>query len=874
MMDFYTNVDRKGKYLLVRGIKDGQEVRDRIAYQPTYYTLTNKNYGFKTIYGDLLKPHTFDTMYEAKEFCDERVGSNSPPYGYPNPRVQYALEAFKDSVDKYDRNYIRTWYLDIEVTSEEGFPNPMEAKFPITAIAIYDTVGDMYVVYGMGHWDKEHSHLPDDIKDRTFYIKSDNEQQMMDRFLNFLSDHCPNIITGWNIRGFDMPYIYNRLVNIGLDVNRLSPWGFTRAVEFKRLKDMPDDIIIGGVDIIDYMPLYKKNKVKESYKLDAVVSDELGENKSLDTLAMLDVSRTPFSENLSRYHWDETDDPEFNRFARIRAKRLETDLDHPMFSRLVEEEKKAAHQAFITYNIQDTNLVRRLDEKLGLLDTRIMIAYEACINFAESESPVRVWDSLINKELSSNNVISHYSLNVSSDSGGIPGGFVKEPKVGKHGWCLSFDLASLYPHLIMQYNISPETLDKEFLLWPTAPDEEKIRRFLNEDELNKEEGYSYTPSGYRFTNKLEGVVPRLMKKMYNDRKAFKKQMLKKQKAGEDSTIENLKQYVLKILLNSGYGALTNKYLRWFDLRLGSSITLSGQYIIQLAEKTINEWMNKVLETEGKDYIIAIDTDSNYVNFQPFVDKYLSDKDHDVIVDYLDKVAEKKVQEVLERAFLRSKDYTGAFMQKMVMEREAIASTAFWTAKKRYAMRYHDMEGIRKTATKIQGLEAIRSSTPIVCRKPLLELIDIILMQDEECVRRYIKDFKNQFMQMSPKDIAMPRTVNNLRKYTQSDGFMKSTPPHVRGAIQFNRLLKEHDLTNTWESMKEGEKGKFVYLKIPNNTNSDVLSFVVDIPEEFDVEKYIDMEKMFEKTILAPVEAILDPLKWSIEKKMTLDDFFQ
>ena len=464
MMDFYTNVSRKGKFLLIRGIKNGQEHRDRVCYSPIYYTNTPEETGFKTIYGDNLKPHRFDTMYDGKNFCDSRKGTNSPAYGFPNPKAQYTLENFKDSTDKYEKKFIRVWYLDIEVTSEEGFPDPKDAKYPITAITVYDSVNNIFVSYGLGDWDRGNASLPD-IEEDIYYIKCQSEQQLLDKFLQYWRVHCPNIITGWNIETFDMPYIHNRITNLGMNPARMSPWEFTEIREIKTRQGLRYAVNISGVDILDYMPIYKKNKVKDSYKLDNVAFDELGEQKSLSTVAMLDVSRTPFTDQLSKNSYELVGDPEFDKFAKIRSKRLEMEVVPDI---LVEEERKSAHQAFITYNIQDTNLVKRLDEKLGLLDTRIMIAYEACINFEESESPVRVWDSLINKELYQNNIVPHYS-SAGGESGGIPGGFVKEPKRGKHGWCLSFDLASLYPHLIMQYNISPETLDKDYSLWPKQP---------------------------------------------------------------------------------------------------------------------------------------------------------------------------------------------------------------------------------------------------------------------------------------------------------------------------------------------------------------------------------------------------------------------
>ena len=881
-LDFYTNVKKRGNHLLVRGIKDGHEVRFKVKYSPTYYTKTNKNSEFKTIYGENLNPVPQESMRDAMDFAKSLQNTNSPVYGFPFPQAQFTLEEYRDSVDKYDKNYIRVFNFDIEVSAEGGFPDPMEAPAPITAISLYDSVDDRFVSFGLGFWDPNESELDPEILEKTVYIECKSEKDLLSKFITYWRKYTPNIITGWNIEGFDLPYLYNRLKNLGFNPMNLSPWSYLTTKEFITPRGLQQRISIFGCDVIDYISIYKKNKVQESYRLDFVSQVELGEKKSLPTNVMLDMSRTPFTDKMSNMAYHDEGDEEFNKFAKVRNERLaiqqsnnaNKDLEAKI---LYKQEKQLAFQAFISYNIQDVNLVKKLDDKMGLLDAQIMIAYEACLNYEDVQSPVRTWDSLINKDLWLNNIIPPYSKPKSS-AVHIPGGYVKEPLIGKHGWCISFDLNSLYPHLIMQSNISPETLDAEYVLYPGMPDEERVQKFLNKEEFNSDPKYAVAASGYRFTKEKEGVIPRLMREMYEDRKAFKKQMIQKQKKGQDATREHLKQYVLKILLNSGYGALNNPYFRWFDDRLGKSITLSGQYAIQVAEKSINQWMNKALGTTNKDYIIAIDTDSNYVNFQPLVDKFFSNKTKDEIVDILDKIASEKVQEALNKGYNESADYMNSYDQKMVMEREAIASSAFWTAKKRYAMCVWDMEGVRmpsdKPKIKIQGLEAIRSSTPYVCRKPLLEIIDRVLLDTEESCQKYIKEFKDEFMTYSVEEIAMPRTINNLKKYGLADGFQKGTPPHVRGAIQFNRLLEHHGLQNIWEPIMDGEKGKFLYLKVPNNTKTDVISFTTLIPEEFDISKYVDMEKMFEKVIIDPVIGIFEPLGWSVEKRTTLESFFE
>ena len=828
MTEYYTHIQTKGDYMMIRGVRNGKEFRTNFKYEPTLFVEHHKDYAWTNIYGQNVKPITFETIKEAKTFADDHKDSNLKLYGFPNFASQYAMENYSDSVNHWKREEIRIFNIDIEVTSTEGFPEATEANYPITAIGIHDSIADRFIVFGDGKWEREKCELDPEVADKIRYIQCKDERELLTKFTQYWSTFPPIIITGWNVEGFDLPYIWNRFERLGMNPKKLSPWNAGNKKEIPTQNGIGHVCIFDGINVIDYMRLYKKNHVQESYRLDFIGQVELGERK-------LDYSEV---QGLHGLYFEN-------------------------------------YQKFIDYNVQDVNLVKRLDEKLGLIDAQIMIAYEACFNFEDVQSPVRTWDSLINKELWANRQVPHYHLS-RDESVSIPGGFVKTPQVGKHGWCMSFDLNSLYPHLIMQFNISPETINNEFRLWPMSGPEERVQKMLAKESLGSvPENHSISASGYAFSNEFEGIIPRLMSRMYNDRKKFKKQMIEKQKRGEDATLEHLRQLVMKLLLNSGYGALVNKYFRWFDRRMGESITLSGQLVIQTAERELNAWMNKVLKTSGKDYVIAIDTDSNYINMQPLVDRMFPNKTESEIVDILDKIAEEQIQKVLDCGFDETATYLNAYAQKMVMEREAIASTAVWTAKKRYAMAVYDMEGVRmkEPKIKIQGLEAIRSSTPQVCRQPLMDLIKMILLTDESSVQTYINNFRDKFNSFEPSDIAFPRTMNNISKMTQKEGFRKGTPPHIRGAITYNRLVKKLELDKEFEMMKNGEKGKFIWLMEPNNVGGDVISFPSYLPVEFNVEQYINKNKMFEKIILDPINSILEPIGWTAEKINTLEDFF-
>lgn len=830
MNTYYTHVQRVGDNMCLRGIKDGQPFKDRVPYDASVYIECDQETGFKNIKGHNLKPLTFSRLQECFEFCRQQRDTNLTLYGFPHYHHSFILENYQNAEKIWNREDLRVFNIDIEVYSAEGFPDPNDAQFPVVSITVHDSKMDKFLVFadGAGSWNHENSELSSELLDKTYYIECKSEIDLLNRFVRYWQDFTPDIVTGWNVEFFDLAYIYNRMEKLGLDVKRLSPWRWVATDTVHTPRGLQQAVKISGVSIIDYLKTYRKQKVQDSYRLDNIAEIELGEKK-------LDYS--------------------------------EVSSLHQLY--------KTNYQKFIDYNIQDVNLVKRLDEKLGLIDAQIALAYMACLNYDEVESPVRMWDALINKELNKDNIIPHYHVDVNINNRSIAGGYVKEPQIGKHGWCASFDLNSLYPHLIIQFNVSPETMDNSFRAFPELSEQERITAMLERKPHGAPKNLTVTASGQCFRNKSEGIIPKLMRSMYLERKTAKKKMIEKQKRGENYSYEELRQYVLKIALNSGYGALANKYYRWFDNNLAESITLSGQLAIQNAEKSINTWMNKVLKT-NKDYVIAIDTDSNYVNMQPLVDKMFPNATQEQLVDIIDKICEEQIQKAISDSYLDMAEYTHSRENAMVMEREAIASSSFWTAKKRYAMAVWNMEGVaykNEPKVKIQGLEAIRSSTPGKCRQPLLDIIKLTLLEDENSVQQYISEFKQEFMNLRVEDIAMPRTMNNIRKQTRKDEtFNKGTPPHVRGAIVFNRMLQKHNLKN-WETIKDGEKGKFIYLFQPNNVGTDVISFSTSIPDEFDCKKYVDKNKMFEKVIIDPVEGILEKLGWSSEKKTNLLDFF-
>jgi len=830
-MHFYTNVQLIGNQVLVRGVDNGKRYEHRDEFYPTLFVRSKKESKYKTLNGESVEPIKPGQVRDCREFFkkyDEVDGF--PIYGNDRYIYQYISEKYPEDEIKFDISQIKLVTLDIETTAEKGFPDVESASEEILAITIQDYTTKQITTWGVKPFVNKQKNVT--------YRYCSTEQQLLSDFINYWMQDVPDVVTGWNIQLFDIPYICKRLNRVLGEklMKRFSNWGL--VTEGKIFIQGREHVTfdVGGLTQLDYLDLYKKftYKAQESYRLDYIAEVELGQKK----------------------------------------------LDHSEFDTFKDFYTKG-WQKFIEYNIVDVELVDRLEDKMKLIELALTMAYDAKVNYADVFYQVRMWDNIIYNYLKKRDIVIPPKIR-SDKNEKYAGAYVKEPIPGKYDWVVSFDLNSLYPHLIMQYNISPETLLDE--RHPTAT----VDRILNEEinfELYKDNAVCANGAMYR--KDVRGFLPELMEKMYGDRVIFKKRMLQAKQAYEKTPTKALEkeiarcnniQMAKKISLNSAYGAIGNQYFRYYKLANAEAITLSGQVSIRWIESKMNEYLNKLLQTTEEDYVIASDTDSIYLNLGPLVDKFFASKSSDkvAIVSLLNKICEEKFEPYIDQCYQNLATYVSAYDQKMQMKRENIADRGIWTAKKRYILNVWDSEGVRYEDPKLKmmGIEAVKSSTPAPCRKMIKDALKLMMTGTEEDVIEFIDKSRAEFKQLPPEDISFPRSASDVVKYKSSSMiYIKGTPIHIRGALLFNHYVKKNKLDNKYSLIQNGEKIKFCYLKKPNTLHENVISFIQEFPKELNIDKYVDYDLQFEKSFVEPMKAILDAIGWNVEKTINLELFF-
>ena len=823
-MTYYTNVTLLGDSILCRGYEDGSPISFKDIIKPTLFVPSPKG-TWKTLEGETMAPVRQDGARRAREFIQKyKDVEGFAVYGYERFVYQWISEKYPGEI-RFDLKDMRIYTIDIEVECENGFPDTEAAAEKILLITIKDFATGKFITWGTREYHGENEY-------RVF----SDEQDMLTDFIQFWVHNTPDIITGWNCNLYDIPYICRRIDRILGDkwMKSLSPWNKVnmREVYIRGRKNLAYDIL--GVSILDYLDLYQKFTYtnQESYRLDHIATVELGEKK-------LDHSEY---ENFKAFYTNDWD-------------------------------------KFVEYNIHDVELVDRLEQKMKLLELAVTMAFDAKVNFEDVYSQVRMWDTLIYNYLKERKICVPPKQEAKKDDK-YAGAYVKEPKPGLYNWVASFDLNSLYPHLIMQYNISPETLAER-----RHPDA-SVEGLLSQ-QVRISGDYAVCANGAQYRKDIHGFLPEMMQRIYDDRTIYKKKMLAAKRMYEvepnpslqrDISAFNNIQMARKIQLNSAYGAIGNQYFRYYNLSNAEAITLSGQVSIRWIEGKMNTYLNKVLKTEDTDYVIASDTDSIYLNLGPLVETVFEgrEKSDQSIVRFLTKVCDVELEKYIQNSYEELATYVNAYDQKMIMKRENIANKGIWTAKKRYILNVWNSEGVQYNEPKLKmmGIEAVKSSTPASCRVAIKEALNVIMNGTEDDVQQYISGFRNKFESLPPEDIAFPRGCNNLAKFTSPNAiYTKGTPIHVRGALLYNFHAKKNKITHKYPLIQEGEKVKFLYLRTPNMIQENVVSFFQTLPKEFGLDKSIDYDLQFQKSFLDPLQVILDTINWKAEKIATLEDLF-
>jgi len=870
---FYTNVTAHGNFIYYRGIENGRRVQRKIPYAPTLFMPSNIPdipVKWKTLQGYPVEPKVFESIYAAKEHIKRYEDVEGfTIYGQQNFATAFIAEQHPEEVMEWDIAHVVTAYIDIEVDTEHRMPDVDTCLNPVTAITVKFSNDPQYHVFGCGNYTPHRADI--------HWVPCGQEIDLLAAFLELWRDKAPDIVTGWSVKTFDIPYLVGRICSVLSEEQAkwLSPWGkVSRREEKSKFGKPVTTYQLLGISMLDYFQLYNKYAPKsnqESYKLDYIAHVELGERK-------VNYEEYETLHNLYRDNF----------------------------------------QKFIEYNIHDVELVEKLNDKGRLIDMAVLLAYDNKTNYEDAFFQVRMWDAITYNHLHRKGIVIPPKKGEEKEEA-YEGAYVKDPQTGLFEWLMSLDLDSLYPHLIMQYNMSPETLieperytpEMKAVLAQGISVEALLQKKIDLDGLV---GCTMTPNGQFFDTTRVGFLAEIMSTMYAARVHYKSKQIELEKEREEcmddvrkkelglliSKFKNL-QLAKKVGLNSAYGAMGSEYFRFFDIRIAEGVTLAGQLGIRWIANCLNEFLNGLLKTVNKDYVVASDTDSVYLHLAPLVRKVFKDTtDTNKVIDFLDKVFKEKIKGIIEMSYTELAEYTHAYAQKMRMKRESLANKGIWTAKKRYILNVWDSEGIRYKKPKmvIHGLEAIKSSTPGACRVKIKEALTIIMNGTEDELITHIETFRVAFKTLPIADIAFPRGMNDLEK-SESDGkrrkveaslafeeplegdgknwdrriYDDKTAIHVKGALVYNRFLKQMNLDTQYEMLKSGEKLKFVYLKEPNIFREPVMSFLVRVPKEFHLETCVDYDLMFTKAFLDPLNIVLKSIGWHSERTSSLEDFF-
>jgi len=725
----------------------------------------------------------------------------------------------------------REMNFDIETEILQGFPDWKNPVNKITAIAWHEKLADEYCVLVLD----ENSRVQDSVNDNVEIISFATEEALLETFIEKYQQIQPHILTGWNIEGFDIPYLLNRITRVlgGGAERALSPVGVINY------REGLDKWFIEGVSILDYMLLYKKFTMGErpSYRLDAIGKFEV------------DLGKVEYEGNL-----DDLFESDINKY--------------------------------IDYNLNDVEIVKRLDEKLKFIDLCRAICHKGHIPYQQIHITSAYLEGAILTHTRKLGVVTkNKPYNVVKENK-FSGAFVKVPEPGRYEWIYDLDLTSLYPSIIMTLNISPETKVGIFTdfnsddfragkerTW-TLDIGGKFRQLNTGEVLEflKAEKCSIASNGTMFKTDKSGLIPSILDRWFGERVEYKNLRKKYEKEGDDAKVAyfDQMQYTTKILLNSMYGVLGNKTFRFFDIDNAEAVTLTGQQLIKATGEFGSKFYNDELGTKDKDYCIYTDTDSVFFSAKPLIEKrypHIDMTDNKAMSKAILPVAEE-VQEFINKMYnLYASRIHNVDKHRFDIKQELISRAGIWIAKKRYAQWVINQEGHPVDKLDVKGIDVVRSNFPTAMRKFLADVLQGILEnKTQHAIDEMILDFKSDMKKMETGDIAKSTGVKNIEKYIfKDDGTIelsKGAPAHVKAAVAYNNMLRRTNTTQLGE-IRSGDKIKWVYLK-QNSYGLDAIAFKnyddPDIVLKF-INNYIDYDRIFTRELHNKLEAFYSAMKW-------------
>jgi len=818
---------------------NGTRIAVDMSYNPYIYTETTLKSDAQSIFETPLRKKLFkDTRHRnnyIKECGTNRVFENI------RPEQQFLIDTFwkKNEELEFTQHPLKIHYIDIEVYCPDVFPTPDEAAQPINIITVYDSIDKRFYTWGT-------SRLEKNIKDCD-YVFCQTEQQLLECYLNYVCRSQPDIISGWNSEGFDIPYIVNRCVRIlGEDsIKKLSPVEniYSRMMTGAFGKEQ-QRWYISGVSCVDYLDIYKKFSIglRESYKLDAIAELELGSRK-------VDYGNTNLS-SLADEDW----------------------------------------QTFVEYNIQDVNLLVELEDKLRYLELLRMLAYTGLTTIESAMGTLSVITGATVIKARSKDLVVPTFIKDNSNAAKYEGAYVGEPQRGFQHAVISFDANSLYPNTMISLNLSPETKvgrithkDDEFVYLKHVTGKDFKLTHQGFMDFVRKEDIAISKAKILFTQKKKGIMPEIVDGIYQQRvevkKTLKKLLIQLSKmSSEDpdrSAIQrqadqlDIKQFTLKILINTVYGYFGNKHAPIGDPDIARSITLTGQAVIKKSNDILRDYVN-IHGSPGADPVIYNDTDSSYISIDRIMDKIGDDFSTDGIIAKSAYEQAQSVEDHLNEEItkwsataLNSKD------SRFVFKRECMSDVGVFLQKKRYVLHVLDDEGIPVNKYKYTGVEVVRSTIPAPVKPYIKKIIETMMSTESRSETNdvFLKAY-DTFKSLPIEDYSFVMGISDYDKYaTRCNGFVtaKGMPAHVKAAYHYNMLLEKIGLSGLYEAIDTGDKVRYFYVNQPNKYGIKAVAYKYYYPDEFKKIFEPDKEKMFEKIIYSIIERFYESVKWKLNK---------